>query len=109
MSQAVWRPGGDGTAPGGLALKSGCKEEDSDAGKSGSLNGDQRELVNSLVFVFLTIELYICSFRKLRYHDKMHQSPDIMTGQDPVGPSRDRVPFSPLICLSNVGRKSLAS
>lgn len=27
---------------GGLALKSGCKEEDSDAGKSGSLNGDQR-------------------------------------------------------------------
>ena len=41
MSQAVWRPGGDGTAPGGLALKSGFKEEDSDAGKSGSLNGDQ--------------------------------------------------------------------
>lgn len=41
MSQAVWRPGGDGTEPGGLALKSGCKEEDSDAGKSGSLNGDQ--------------------------------------------------------------------
>lgn len=41
MSQAIWRLGGDGTVPGALGLKSGCKEEDSDAGKSMSLNGDQ--------------------------------------------------------------------
>ena len=41
MSQAVWRLEGDGTLPGALGLKSGCKEENSVAGKSMRLNGDQ--------------------------------------------------------------------